>query len=110
MKIEFNSMEETCVKNFRGGEKETTTKMFSDEHNRIMLGRLVPGASIGMHTHDTDCEIVYILGGKGKALYGNGQETLAAGDCHYCPRGHAHSLINDGNEDLVFFAVIPQQQ
>ena len=38
-----------------------------------------------------------------------GQETLTAGDCHYCPKGHSHSLINGGGEDLVFFAVIPQQ-
>ncbi len=109
MKLDFNSMEETRIQNFRGGEKETIAKMFTDEHNRIMLGRLVPGASIGMHTHDMGSEIVYILSGNGKAVYDCGQETLTAGDCHYCPKGHSHSLINDGSEDLVFFAVIPQQ-
>lgn len=109
MKIDFKQIEETCIKNFRGGEKETIAKMFTDEHNRIMLGRLVPGASIGMHTHDMGSEIVYILSGNGKAVYDCGQETLTAGDCHYCPKGHSHSLINDGSEDLVFFAVIPQQ-
>ena len=36
-------------------------------------------------------------------------ERLAAGDCHYCPKGGFHTLINDGDEDLVFFAVVPQQ-
>ena len=74
-----------------------------------LLGRLVPGASIGLHTHEAGSEIVYILSGEGKALYDGGQETLTAGDCHYCPKGHSHSLINGGGEDLVFFAVIPQQ-
>ena len=31
------------------------------------------------------------------------------GDCHYCPKGHTHSLINNSDEDLVFFAVVPVQ-
>ena len=34
---------------------------------------------------------------------------LQAGDCHYCPKGHTHSLINNSDEDLVFFAVVPVQ-
>ena len=33
---------------------------------------------------------------------------LEAGQCHYCPQGHSHSLINDSTEELVFFAVVPK--
>ena len=51
---------------------------------------------------------MYVLSGTGKALYGGGEERLAPGDCHYCPEGHAHSLINDGTQTLEFFAVVPQ--
>ena len=40
--------------------------------------------------------------------YDGGVETLAAGDCHYCPEHHTHRLINDSSEDLNFFAVVPQ--
>ena len=42
-------------------------------------------------------------------LYMMTEESLEAGDCHYCPKGHTHSLINVGKEDLVFFAVVPEQ-
>ena len=35
--------------------------------------------------------------------------TLKPGDCHYCPKGHSHSLENDGAEDLVFYTVVAQQ-
>lgn len=35
--------------------------------------------------------------------------TLKPGDCHYCPKGHSHSLENDGAEDLVFYTVVPRQ-
>ena len=29
--------------------------------------------------------------------------------CHYCPKGHTHSLINDSDAGLTFLAVIPEQ-
>lgn len=109
MIINFDNIGVSVIKNFRGGSKDTAARMFNDNENRIMYGVLEPGASIGMHTHEHNSEIVYILQGKGKALYDNGEETVEAGLCHYCPKGHAHSLINDGGGDLVFFAVVPEQ-
>ena len=49
------------------------------------------------------------LAGTGRVLYDGGDETLSAGSCHYCPKGHAHSLINDSGGLLEFFAVVPNQ-
>lgn len=109
MLINFDQMEETVIPHFRGGEKETRSRMFVDPANKIMHGRLEPGASIGLHTHETSSEIIYILEGKGKALCDGDYEALEAGLCHYCPKGHEHSLINDSDRDLVFFAVVPEQ-
>ena len=109
MIIDFNKLDKTVIKNFRGGEKELSAKMFTDENGKIMCATLIPGASIGLHTHETSSEIVYILSGKGKAMYDDTTEDVFAGTCHYCPKGHAHSLINDSEEDLVFFAVVPEQ-
>ena len=37
-------------------------------------------------------------------------ERVEAGVCHYCPKGHTHSLINDSDSDLVFFAVVAEQK
>jgi len=108
MKVEFGVIEETAILGFKGGEGVTHARMFADGRNRIMRGRLEPGCSIGLHTHEESSEIVYVLSGTGKALYGGGEERLAPGDCHYCPEGHAHSLINDGTQTLEFFAVVPQ--
>lgn len=108
MILSFAQMEETPMPQFKGGEKTTYAKMHVDAQNRIMRSRLEPGASIGPHTHEGNSEVVYILSGSGKALYDGGEERLNPGDCHYCPEGHSHSIINDGTEDLVFFAVVPQ--
>lgn len=108
MKIEFAKMEEKLLPNFKGGEKHLGMRMFDDGACKIMRGRLEPGASIGLHTHEGNSEIIYILEGSGKVEYDAGVETLAAGDCHYCPEHHTHRLINDSSEDLTFFAVVPQ--
>ncbi len=110
MKLAFPQMEETVNPNFKGGLKNTTTKVFFDGKNKILYGRLEVGATIGLHTHDTSSEIIYILNGEGRVLFDDTVEYVSAGDCHYCPKGHTHSLQNNSEKDeLVFFAVIPEQ-
>lgn len=109
MVVDFGNMQETVIPQFYGGEKETVARLRVDENGKIMLGRLEPGASIGVHTHETSSEIIYILSGVGESFYDGAWETIKPGQCHYCPKGHTHSLCNKGEEDLVFFAVVPNQ-
>ncbi len=106
--IRFDRIPETVLPNFKGGEGTFFASMHTDENNRILKGRLPVGATVGLHTHEDSSEIIFILSGKGKAILDGETEALAAGDCHYCPRGHAHSLINEGDEDLIFYAVVPK--
>ena len=109
MLIEFDKMEEAVLPQFQGGEGEFRAKMRTDELGKILCGTLEPGCTIGLHTHEASSEIIYILSGTGKVLYDGVYEPLAAGSCHYCPKGHAHSLINDSQSTLTFFAVVPNQ-
>lgn len=109
MIIDFSNINEECIPGFKGGEKQFNVKTFSDGLNKIMMGRLVPGASIGMHTHETNSEIMTITKGRGSVLYDGKRHSLQAGDVHYCRKGNSHSLINDGDTDLEFFAVVPEQ-
>ena len=107
MLIDFNSIPEKVIPNMRGGEKEAIMRIYDDGLCKILRGKLVPGASIGLHTHVTDSETIFILSGTGKVLCDGVYEPLQAGSCHYCPKGHEHSLINDSEEDLTFFAIVP---
>lgn len=109
MKIDFSTIEEKSIPSFKGGDKEFNVRMFVDGMNKIMKGRLVPGASIGLHTHEDNSEIMFITSGAGYVLFDGERVGLKAGDVHYCPKGHAHSLVNDGVEDLEFSAVVPLQ-
>ena len=116
MKIDFNTISESIFPNFKGGEKEFAANMFFDGTNRIFKGRLIPGATIGMHTHEDSCEVIFILEGNGTILEldsSSGEEVtlpVSAGDCLYCQEGCSHSLRNTSEEgDLVFYAVVPRQ-
>ena len=109
MIIKFDEIKETELKSFYGGEGALIAHMYVDEKNKILRGRLEKGSSIGLHRHVPTAEVIFILSGKGKAICDGVAEYLAAGDCHYCPKGSEHSLINIGEEDLCFYAVVPQQ-
>lgn len=109
MKIDFNSIEEQNIPNFKGGEKAIDARMYFDGLNRIMKGRLAPGASIGLHTHTDSSEIMFVTKGTGYAVYDGEKIALKEGDVHYCPKGHSHTLINDSEDNLEFTAVVPMQ-
>lgn len=109
MIIKFDEIKETELKAFYGGEGALIANMYVDGKNKILRGKLIPGATIGAHRHVPSSEIIFILSGKGKAICDGVEEFLTAGDCHYCPKGSEHTLINVGEEDLCFYAVVPQQ-
>lgn len=109
MIIDFNKMAFSELENFKGGENIFNAKMFFDGTNRILFGKLEKNATIGLHTHSDDCEIIYIIDGQGKSICDGKEEILEKGMCHYCGNGHSHCLMNNGTTDLVFFAVVPAQ-
>ena len=109
MKIDFSQIPEQVVPHVKGGEKELHKRAFSDDKVTVMLDRLEPGASIGVHTHVDDCEVMYILSGTATYTTPDGEEIVPAGQSHYCPKGGIHGLKNNGPDDLIFFAVVPKQ-
>lgn len=111
MILDYATMDTTHIPNFVGGDGTLHAQMRMDELGKIfnLKGVLDPGSSIGYHTHETSSEIIYILSGAGKVKYDDGEEAVSAGQCHYCPKGHSHALINNSDGPLEFFAVVPNQ-
>ena len=110
MIIRFDDMQTTVLPEFKGGKKELSANMFFDGTNRAFRGILVPGASIGIHTHEDSCEVINVVSGTGVLLEEGMEHEVTAGDCLYCPKGGTHSLRNpsDAQEDLVFLATVCQ--
>lgn len=109
MKVDFSQLKERDVPEFNGGTGITTLRMFEDGKMKVLLGRLKPGASVGMHSHMTSSEVIFVLSGEGRVLCDGEMEVVEAGDCHYCAKGKSHSLINQGEGELMFWAVVPEQ-
>lgn len=68
---------------------------------------LPPDCSVGLHRHEDDEELYYIVSGHGSYIRNNGErEDIGPGDVTLTRKGERHSIIADKNEPIVFFAVI----
>ena len=112
MVMNFDNIPLQRIPHFKGGEGEVLARMHTDEMGKIVHLTLPAGASIGLHTHDTSAEVVYVIAGRGIVLEDeapNGAPIVVeAGTVTYCPKGHSHSLINNSDADLVVLGVIPE--
>ncbi len=98
--------------NMRGGDGTTKIQHIVNQdelkgHARL-VGRicLEPGASIGLHPHDQEEEIYYILSGQGIVVDDGNRQVVNPGDAVVTGGGATHSIANAGSEPLEFVAVI----
>ena len=108
MKIDFTALKEKTIQQMNGGNGKCRGRMFMDEKGKIIYCILPQGSSIGSHVQKSSNDVNYVISGQGKAICDGIEETLAPGDCHYCPKGSTHSIINMGEEDLVLFSVVTE--
>ncbi|MBQ3692435.1 MAG: cupin domain-containing protein [Clostridia bacterium] len=106
MLIDFNAMKEITVDNMNGGEGSVCAKMFVNESGKVIVSRILPKSSIGLHLQTTGNDINFVVSGFGKAVCGGEEEVLSPGVCHYCPKGEEHTIINTGEEKLVLYTVV----
>ena len=101
------------ISHFKGGIGEfVIEELVSPEHlgkagTLFARGTLEPENSVGMHTHMSNMEVCFFLGGKGIVRDAQeGEIRICAGDTHICLPGSAHEIINDGDEPLVYLAIV----
>ncbi|MBQ4581566.1 MAG: cupin domain-containing protein [Clostridia bacterium] len=109
MTINWAEIPEQQMRNFKGGDGIAWVRMFNDGMNRILMLRMLPGSSIGKHTHDTNSEIMHVLRGTARVIMDGQIEYVHAGQTHYCPKGHTHMTEPFGMEELCLVAVVPEQ-
>ena len=108
MVIDFEKIAEAHLEGFKGGQGKLDTRNYVDDKVKIMYSTLRPGASTGLHVHEGNCEIMYILKGIITFKYDGKTEIAQEGTVHYCPCGHEHMAENLTNEDAVFLAIVPE--
>lgn len=108
MRIDFDKIEGTEVPHMKGGEGSVLIQVADDGAVRIMRATVHPHSSFGLHRHEGTCEVVYVISGTGAVADGDEDYPLAPGSVTYCPEGHVHAIRNDGDGELVLFAVVPK--
>lgn len=108
MFIDYENLLKMSMDEFRGGKGTIHERIYADHLNRIGKLTLEPGASIGLHKHTTSSEMVFVILGKAQVVCDGQVEHLRMGQCHYCPLGSEHTIINEGQDVLVLFDVIPE--
>lgn len=95
----------------RGGEGVTgMIPIFNEKipHMRLLnVVELEPGASIGLHKHEAEAEVYYILEGEATVFDEGENKLMRAGDAHLCRDGEEHMVKNTGTSLLRFLAIIP---
>jgi len=74
------------------------------------LAELDPAAEVGYHIHENDCELYYILSGKGSYNDNGIMMPLEQGDATYTWEGQGHGLKNSGEEMLRFMVLIMERR
>ena len=109
MIIDFKDLTPNVVNNMRNGEGSVKLVKYCDDLNSIVRITISKNSSIGIHTHEVDQEIIYVIKGKGVCIEDGKEYDLVAGQANYCAQGKNHSIKNPYEEDLELFAVITKQ-
>lgn len=108
MLIDFHNQSEKVFQCMNNGKGKISAKMFVNQSGKVIISSLEPRASIGSHVHNTSNDINFVVSGKGLAICDGHREILEPGDCHYCPKGSSHEIINTGDEDLILYTVVQE--
>lgn len=67
---------------------------------------LPPGCTVGYHEHHGDAEVYYFLKGHGQFNDNGNVVDIHPGDVAVTFEGQGHGMVNNGDEDMEFIAMI----
>jgi uncharacterized cupin superfamily protein len=74
---------------------------FDLEWNRVPPGK----CNFPYHAHSTQWELYLVLSGNGSVRHRNGTTEVVAGDVFIFGSNEPHQLINNGQEDFVYYVI-----
>lgn len=76
----------------------------------IVMLTVKPGDAIDYHEHSNDGDAYIITSGTGLFKDADGKESqVKAGDIAVCGKGQKHTIVNNGDTDLVMISIIAEQ-
>lgn len=105
----INNFAKTEVKNMRGGTGSIYIQKVNPTSDNIKMYAKITipcGSSIGIHTHEEDEEMIYVLKNKGIIIIDGNEKEIEEGMISICQKGRNHSIKNIYEEDLELLAVV----
>lgn len=75
------------------------------QNQSLAEATLPPGARTTPHYHPRAEEIYYLLAGQGEMTIGDETRPVGIGDAIAIPPGAPHTILNTGQNDLVFLCM-----
>ena len=107
MVYDFRDIEAKKVEHMRDGAGHVFSKRVDTDMGGIIINTIPPGCSIGLHQHTTNFEVCYVISGRAYEVTEDSKTLVGPGMVTYCPHEGTHSLVNEFDEDFVFFGVLP---
>jgi uncharacterized cupin superfamily protein len=85
----------------RGSDSKRETHPFDLELCRVPPGR----SPCPYHSHSAQFELYLVVSGSGKIRSSDGWSEFAPGDAVIFPPGEPHQILNNGEEDLLFYII-----
>lgn len=112
MVINPNSMRTERITSMRNGKGEVDILHLIEKQSLFGKARLFaklsvkPESSIGLHKHENEFEIFYVLSGKGLFNDNGNIIPVQTGDICFTTPGETHSIENTTQQDLELLAII----
>jgi len=82
-------------------KKSQLIKIAEDDTISAFVVRMMPGADLGPHYHESHDEIEYVIRGTGQLLVNDKWVAIKPGSIHFNPMHKVHAARNTGNEPLI---------
>jgi mannose-6-phosphate isomerase-like protein (cupin superfamily) len=105
------SLSETEIPRPRGGEGSIFARQLLAERpgsaiKGLVLNRLPPGCSIGLHSHHGEEDFYYCISGQGVVTDNGNEVPFVPGTFQMTGHNETQALRNTGTEDLVFLGAL----
>lgn len=83
-----------------------SSEMMKSKNRCFITIRLKQGDSLGIHCHENECEIYYVIQGRGWYKDNEQEYEIKVGEAVICQDGDSHGITNNEKEELVFIALV----
>jgi len=89
----------------KAGEQVQLINIAHDDTITVIVGRIIEGAEVKRHFHNTHDETFCVIKGTGQTMINDQWVDIKPGSVHFNPMTKVHSTKNTGSGELLFVSI-----